>query len=138
MLAMFVMCQENVLRFAAIDCSSPMSANIARKTGSRASAAGTNRPACAIRAERPAVFSATVLPPVFGPVISSTVVGGITRMSTGTGFLSGEAPRSLVEPGDDRGYQERMACRPQLEPAVGRQSRRHAGDQAVRTGPLPE
>ena len=95
MLAMFVICQENVLRFAAIDCSSPMSAKIARKTGSRASAAGTNRPACAINAERPAVFNATVLPPVFGPVISSTVVGGITKMSTGTGFFSGEALRSL-------------------------------------------
>jgi hypothetical protein len=42
---MFVMCHENVLRFAAIDCSSPMSAKIVRKTGSRASAAGTNNPA---------------------------------------------------------------------------------------------
>ena len=33
MLAMFVMCHENVLRLAAIDCSSPMSAKIDRKTG---------------------------------------------------------------------------------------------------------
>ena len=32
---MFVMCAEKVLRLASIDCSSPMSAKIVRKTGSR-------------------------------------------------------------------------------------------------------
>ncbi len=92
--AMLVMCHENVLRFAAIDCSSPMSAKTERKTGSRASAAGTNSPACAISALRPAVFSATVLPPVFGPVTRSTVIGGIRRMSTGTGARAGTSPRA--------------------------------------------
>ena len=67
---MFVMCAENVLRLASIDCSSPMSAKIDRKTGSREpSAAGMRSPACAISASSPAVLSATVLPPVFGPVI---------------------------------------------------------------------
>ena len=73
--AMLATCAENVLRLASIDCSSPMSANIDRKTGSRdPSAAGMRRPACAISASSPAVLSATVLPPVFGPVMSSTVV----------------------------------------------------------------
>ena len=68
---MLVMCAENVLRLASIDCSSPMSAKSDRNTGSRdPSAAGMRSPACAIIASSPAVFSATVLPPVFGPVTS--------------------------------------------------------------------
>ena len=68
--AMLAMCAENVLRLASIDCSSPMSANSERNTGSREPcAAGIRRPACIIIASSPAVFSATVLPPVFGPVI---------------------------------------------------------------------
>ena len=87
---MFVMCHEKVLRLAAIDCSSPMSANTDRNTGSRdPCSAGTCSPACAISASRPAVLSATVLPPVFGPVMTSTVVPGISLMSTGTGPFSG-------------------------------------------------
>ena len=73
----FVMCAENVLRLAEIDCSSPMSAKSDLKTGSfDPGAAGTCSPACAIAAKSPAVFSATVLPPVFGPVMTSTRVGG--------------------------------------------------------------
>ena len=80
---MLLMCAENVLRLASIDCSSPMSAKTDRNTGTREpSAAGIRRPACAIIARRPAVLSATVLPPVFGPVMSSTVDGGITLMVT--------------------------------------------------------
>ena len=52
--AMLVMCHENVLRLAAIDCSSPMSAKTERKTGSRdPAAAGTSSPACAISAQQP-------------------------------------------------------------------------------------
>src|ERR1043166_5490401 len=43
--AMFAMCPEKVLRFASIDCSSPMSANTDRNTGTREpSAAGMRRP----------------------------------------------------------------------------------------------
>ena len=42
---MLVMCAENVLRLASIDCSSPMSAKIERNTGSREpSAAGIRKP----------------------------------------------------------------------------------------------
>ena len=125
MLAILVICHEKVLRLAAIDCSSPMSAKIERNTGSLASAAGTNNPACAINAVRPAVFSATVLPPVLGPVIRSTVVGGITTMSTGTGSFDGASPRSrrpsssrrAMTPGISSGWR----ARPQLQSAVWRQ-----------------
>ena len=75
--AMLVMCAEKVLRLAEIDCSSPMSANSVRNTGSvEPAAAGMCSPAWAISASSPAVFSATVLPPVFGPVMSSTRAGG--------------------------------------------------------------
>ena len=66
---MLVMCAENVLRLAEIDCSSPMSAKSDLKTGSREPCVGGNvqaRPAPSPRS-RPAVLSATVLPPVFGP-----------------------------------------------------------------------
>ena len=65
---MLPMCELNVDSDCSIDCSSPMSAKTASKTGRRESAsAGTGSPACAISASRPTVFSATVLPPVFGP-----------------------------------------------------------------------
>ena len=40
--AMLVMCAENVLRLASIDCSSPMSANSERNTGSRDPSAAGN------------------------------------------------------------------------------------------------
>ena len=82
------MCDENVLRLASIDCSSPMSANTDAEHRSRADFAGTCRPACAISANSPAVFSATVLPPVFGPVMSSTRFGGSISTSTGTACSS--------------------------------------------------
>ena len=81
-----MICQPNVLRLAAMDCSSPMSANTDLNTGTLESgSAGTCRPACAISASRPAVLSATVLPPVLGPVMSSVVYGGTSLMSTGVG-----------------------------------------------------
>ena len=93
---MLLRCPENVLRLAAIDCSSPMSANTDRKTGSREpSAAGTCRPAWAMRASSPAVLRATVLPPVFGPVTMSARSGGRITMSTGTGSSGASAPGGL-------------------------------------------
>ena len=80
------MCQPNVLRLDAIDCSSPMSAKTERNTGTDdPGSAGMCSPACAISGSRPAVFSATVLPPVLGPVTSSAVAGGTSLMSTGVG-----------------------------------------------------
>jgi hypothetical protein len=95
MAATLVMCQPKVLRLAAIDCSSPMSAKTARKTGTLdPGSAGTCRPACAISESSPAVFSATVLPPVFGPVMSSVVTGGTSLMSTGTGASGRPSRRS--------------------------------------------
>ena len=65
---------ENVDSDWAIDCSSPMSANTSRSTGSTEPAsAGTWSPAWCMSASRPSVRSATVLPPVFGPVMTSAV-----------------------------------------------------------------
>ena len=52
-------------------------------------------PACAISASRPAVFSATVFPPVFGPAMISTRVGGVRRISTGTGPLPRDSGSGL-------------------------------------------
>ena len=93
---MFAMCPEKVLRLAAIDCSSPMSANTDRNTGTREpAAAGMCRPACAISDSSPAVFSATVFPPVFGPVMTSARVGGVMMTSTGTGSMWSSAPVAL-------------------------------------------
>ena len=87
---MFAMWPENVLRLAAMDCSSPMSAKTVRNTGiCEPSAAGISNPACAMSDSSPAVLSATVLPPVFGPVTTSTRTGGIRRTSTGTTAASG-------------------------------------------------
>ena len=95
MAAMLVTCQEKVLRLAAIDCSSPMSANTDWNTGRREpSATGMCSPAWAIKASSPAVLIATVLPPVFGPVITRTDVGGISLTSTGTGPSSRAVWRS--------------------------------------------
>ena len=133
----FVMCAENVLRLAEIDCSSPMSANSDLKTGSfEPGSAGTCRPACAIAASSPAVFSATVLPPVFGPVMISTRVGGTARcrpasVATGpTGLvLDVDAARS------PRRHQQRMTRAAQLERAVCGDHRLHAADHDARTAP---
>ncbi len=53
---MFAMCAENVLRLAAIDCSSPMSANTDRNTGTRDAVGRRNeqaRPAPSAPAARP-------------------------------------------------------------------------------------
>ena len=49
--AMLAMCAENVLRLASIDCSSPMSANSDRKTGSARSVGGGN-PQAGLRHQR--------------------------------------------------------------------------------------
>ena len=90
------MCDENVLKLASIDCSSPISAKIERNTGRRTDVDGKCNPACAISANKPAVFNATVLPPVFGPVISNTRFGGSSRMSTGTASLSNGCRAPLI------------------------------------------
>ena len=132
---MFVMCHENVLRLAAIDCSSPMSANTDRKTGSvESGSAGMCRPACAISASSPAVLIATVLPPVFGPVMSSAVVGGSITMSTGTGAgrqvvdvaRRTATPRARISSGWRRGLER--------QPAVLGDRRRHAAGHLRQAG----
>ena len=112
---MLVMCAENVLRLASIDCSSPMSANTRPEHRQlRALRGGNPQPACAISASSPAVFSATVLPPVFGPVMTQhAVAGGIDRASSTGTALAG---------------QQRMPRRRQLEAAVRRQRRFDAVD----------
>ena len=132
-----VMCAEKVLRLAVIDCSSPMSANTLRNTGSRAVAAGTCRPAWAISAKSPAVLSATVLPPVLGPVMSSTRLGGSRRTSTGTARSSSgcRAPVSsrevsAVNAGSmpfTRALCRALACSTSTAEATSRSTRRSAG-----------
>ena len=93
MATMFAMWPENVLRLAAIDCSSPMSAKTDLNTGICDAVRGGDRagPPAPSSGSSPAVFSATVLPPVLGPVITSTRTGGISETSTGTGSASGAA-----------------------------------------------
>ena len=112
-----------------------------RNTGSRASAAGTNRPACAISADSPAVFSATVLPPVFGPVISSTRRRRNHQDVDGHRILRRRASRARVPiasrrdrpPGISRGWR---APRSSRRPSVD-ERRRDAGDRAARSAPSP-
>ena len=83
---------ENVLRLAAIDCSSPMSAKIDRNGVNWLPAStGISRPACAMSARRPTAFSATVLPPVFGPEITSARTGGVTSRSVAVTTAGPEA-----------------------------------------------
>ena len=130
MATMLAMCPEKVLRLCAMDCSSPISANTERNTGTcESSATGMSNPACARRGSSPAVFSATVLPPVFGPVITRTFTGGISRRSTGTGSRAAAAldvgpvlgcDRRLValQAPSDRRNEQRVARRAQLEPAI--------------------
>src|SRR5712692_240816 len=69
----FSMCDENVERSAAMDCSSPISTSTRSNSGSSARSAATGMPDCAASAASPTVLSATVLPPVLGPLITSTV-----------------------------------------------------------------
>ena len=107
------MCAENVLRLAAIDCSSPMSAKIdLNGVNWLPGSTGIRSPACAITASRPIALSATVLPPVFGPEITSARVGGDDEQVRGddgvrrriveirtAGMSSGcRAPRNSMRP----------------------------------------
>ena len=120
------MCAENVLRLAAIDCSSPMSANTVRNGVSRLpGSTGISRPACAISASRPNALSATVLPPVFGPEITSARAGGETSRSDATTDGRVRSVRRVrrscrSEQVAHRGNQQRMARAAELEVAVGR------------------
>ena len=85
MSARFSAWAEKVERSRSMDCSSPRSTNTASKNGKRLSiAAGTKRPAWAIRTQSPRVLRATVLPPVLGPVIARPRWSARTRRSTGT------------------------------------------------------
>ena len=140
-----------MLRLAEIDCSSPMSAKSDLNTGMRdPTSTGMCRPDCAIAASSPAVFRATVFPPVFGPVITRMRVGGVRRMSTGTGsgvrdsgfgvrvssFALGfriPSPESRIpirEPLDHGAHEKRMSRTLQFERSVSRDDRFHrAGHQ---------
>ena len=106
----FAMCAENVLRLAAIDCSSPMSAKIERNgvNGCRPRPESAGRPAPSARAGRTAL-SATVLPPVFGPEITSARVGGATSRSRSRLRGAGRAQQSRTED------QQRMARAAELD-----------------------
>ena len=82
-----LMWDEKVLSDCSIDCSSPISAQISRKTAALLpSAAGINRPACAINCNKPTVFKVIVLPPVFGPVIKIVSNSSPKRISLATTF----------------------------------------------------
>src|SRR5699024_6474347 len=70
----FDICDENVLKFCSIDCSSPISANTSEKTAIwQPSSAGTCKPDWTIKVHKPTIFNVTVVPPVFGPVITIVV-----------------------------------------------------------------
>ena len=122
-----VMCAENVLRLAEIDCSSPMSAKRLLKTGSLVPlSAGRCSPACAIAANSPAVFSATVLPPVLGPAMISTRVGGVISTSTATGSVCvrvAGASSSASSRARTADISSGWRAAAQLERAVGRDER---------------
>ena len=93
---MLAMWAENVLRLAAMDCSSPMSAKIAAERRKRASRLHRNQnAACAMTASRPKAFKATVLPPVFGPEITSARAGGTTVRSDAIGLAGPCSHRRL-------------------------------------------
>ena len=99
---------------------------------------GSCRPACAISGSRPAVFSATVLPPVFGPVMTSTRVGGISMMSTGTSAPSGSLAtvvrsHARPTPGISSGWR---AARSSRRPSVD-ERRLDAVDDRSRSAPSP-
>ena len=152
---MLAMWPENVLRLAAIDCSSPMSANTDaehRQLRCRPPP-GISRPACAISASSPAVFSATVLPPVFGPVMTSTRdrrnqqdVDRHRRRSARSHVPARRSRRSLASgPRSLRTHQvtlqrrnqQRMSRGAQLEPAVGRDRRARCRRPASRSARAP-
>ena len=85
---MLAICPEKVLKLVAIDCSSPMSANTERNTGTREPGpVGMCSPDWAITTSSPAVFRATVFPPVLGPVTMITRVGGFIVRLIGTGSI---------------------------------------------------
>ena len=134
---MLAMCAENVLRLAAIDCSSPMSAKTVRNGVNRLpGSTGISRPACAISASRPNALSATVLPPVFGPGDDERARRrhdrpGRRRPTTATS-RAGRARRSAVA---HRRNQQRMPRAAELEPAVVGERRRDAVARAARARP---
>ena len=84
---MFAMCAEKVLRLAEIDCSSPMSAKSDLKTGSRDPCVGRHvQPRLRHGREQPGRLQRDGLAArCSGPVMTRTRVGGVSRMSTGTG-----------------------------------------------------
>ena len=103
--AMFLMCAENVLRLASIDCSSPMSANSERNTGSRE------------------------------PSLRRNAQPGLSHQRQQSGRLQRDRLAAGVRPGDEqygrrrnhldrhrnRIFQQRVPRRLQLERAVVRQ-----------------
>ena len=131
------MCAENVLRLAAIDCSSPMSANTVRKGVIALSAStGISKPACAMSGSSPKAFSATVLPPVFGPEMTSARVGGVIVRFDGTTTCGPVRAAGRVRQQVAHGRnQQRMPHAAQIQPAVFRQARRDAIHAPARAGP---
>ena len=107
------MCAENVLRLASIDCSSPMSANSERNTGSRDPSRRRDAQA--------------------RPAPSAQQAGGLQRDGLAAGVRAGDrAARSpaesiLIVTGTGV-LQQRMPRRLQLERAVGRERRLDAVD----------
>jgi hypothetical protein len=78
-------CAEKVESDASMLCSSPMSANTWRKTGSlERGPTGGMIPLCVRSEISPIAFSSTVLPPVLGPEISSVRSPASMRRSKGT------------------------------------------------------
>ena len=125
------MCAEKVLRLAAMDCSSPMSAKIDwNGVNWLPGSTGISSPACAISASSPNALSATVLPPVFGPEITSAA----RRRRRRAGRTTTDGWRAGVVTRESRTRdQQRMPRAAELEAAVGREAGRDAV-QALRRG----
>ena len=100
----FVMCDEKVLRLASIDCSSPMSANTERNTGSFATAAGRCRPGLRHQREQPR---------------------GLERDCLAAGVRTGDQqhPVRRIEQHVDRhrAFEHRVARRLQLQAGIDRE-----------------
>ena len=78
---MFFKCAENVDKFSARFCPSPISHKKLAFIQISASLQGTCSPHCAIILHKATVFSVTVFPPVLGPVIMTPVICSSSQFS---------------------------------------------------------
>ena len=78
------MCDENVLKFCSIACSSPISHSTSVKMPIVTWLAGKKKPVWQSNIKSPTVLRLTVFPPVLGPVIMSVLKLSPIETSIGT------------------------------------------------------